>query len=183
TTNYNVTDLEESEYDYERFISDDMFEKDMNGVIDLSLFDNEKKLKSPYFRRNKYCNNEYCDRWKDKTGCISKIEVEEQGNCGLCWIFASKLHFETIRCMRGYGHFRSSALYVANCSKRKPIDRCEEGSNPLEFLRILDEKKFLPLESNYPYSYTSAGNSCPKLPNSWTNLWGDTKLLFNKNII
>ncbi|ETW45320.1 hypothetical protein PFUGPA_00214 [Plasmodium falciparum Palo Alto/Uganda] len=180
TTNYNVTDLEESEYDYERFISDDMFEKDMNGVIDLSLFDNEKKLKSPYFRRNKYCNNEYCDRWKDKTGCISKIEVEEQGNCGLCWIFASKLHFETIRCMRGYGHFRSSALYVANCSDRDSDEICFVGSNPVEFLEIVEETGFLPLESDVPYYYTDAGNDCPEPEKNWINLWGSTELLNHK---
>ncbi|ETW39031.1 hypothetical protein PFAG_00216 [Plasmodium falciparum Santa Lucia] len=183
-TNY-VYDFDDDDYDnnsYEKDMYESPIKENKNGVIDLEKYGNQIKLKSPYFKNSKYCNYEYCNRWRDKTSCISQIEVEEQGNCGLCWIFASKLHFETIRCMRGYGHFRSSALYVANCSKRKPIDRCEEGSNPLEFLRILDEKKFLPLESNYPYSYTSAGNSCPKLPNSWTNLWGDTKLLFNKKV-
>ncbi|SOV20635.1 serine repeat antigen 7 [Plasmodium sp. DRC-Itaito] len=179
TSEYNMKDLEESEY--ERSISDDMFEKDMNGVIDLSLIDSEKKLKSPYFRRNKYCNNEYCDRWKDKTGCISKIEVEEQGNCGLCWIFASKLHFETIRCMRGYGHFRSSALYVANCSDRDSDEICYVGSNPVEFLEIVEETGFLPLESDVPYYYTDAGNDCPEPEKNWINLWGSTELLNHKS--
>ncbi|SOV73690.1 serine repeat antigen 7 [Plasmodium sp. gorilla clade G3] len=181
TTNHNITDTEESEYDYERSISDDMFEKDVNGVIDLSLINNEKKLKSPYFRRNKYCNNEYCDRWKDKTGCISKIEVEEQGNCGLCWIFASKLHLETIRCMRGYGHFRSSALYVANCSDRDSDEICFVGSNPVEFLEIVEETGFLPLESDVPYYYTEAGNECPDPEKDWINLWGSTELLNHKS--
>ncbi|SOV20074.1 serine repeat antigen 6, putative [Plasmodium sp. gorilla clade G2] len=180
-----VYDFDDDDYDnnnYETDMYEDSIKADKDGVIDLEKFGNQIKLRSPYFKNSKYCNYEYCNRWRDKTSCISQIEVEEQGNCGLCWVFASKLHIETIRCMRGYGHYRSSALYVANCSKRKPIDRCEEGSNPLEFLRILDEKKFLPLESNYPYSYTNAGNSCPKIQNSWTNLWGDTKLLFNKKI-
>ncbi|KYO02994.1 serine repeat antigen 6 [Plasmodium reichenowi] len=183
-TNY-VYDFDDDDYDnnnYEKDMYESPIKENKNGVIDLEKYSNQIKLKSPYFKNSKYCNYEYCNRWRDKTSCISQIEVEEQGNCGLCWIFASKLHLETIRCMRGYGHYRSSALFIANCSKRKPIDRCEEGSNPLEFLRILDEKKFLPLESNYPYSYTNAGNSCPKLQNSWTNLWGDTKLLFNKKV-
>ncbi|SPJ08319.1 serine repeat antigen 6 [Plasmodium sp. DRC-Itaito] len=183
-TNY-VYDFDDDDYDKNNYETD-MYESSIregkNGVIDLEKYGNQIKLKSPYFKNSKYCNYEYCNRWRDKTSCISQIEVEEQGNCGLCWVFASKLHLETIRCMRGYGHYRSSALFVANCSRRKPIDRCEEGSNPLEFLRILDEKKFLPLESNYPYSYTNAGNSCPKLQNSWTNLWGDTKLLYNKKV-
>nr|BAK08421.1 putative papain-like cysteine prorease [Plasmodium fieldi] len=159
---------------------DDAFDKDTNGVIDLNKIPSEMKFKSPYFKNSKYCNNEYCDRWKDKTSCISNIEVEEQGDCGLCWIFASKLHLETIRCMRGYGHFRSSALFVANCSKRSPEDRCNVGSNPTEFLQIVNDTGFLPLESDLPYSYKEAGNSCPNKRNKWTNLWGNTKLLYHK---
>ncbi|VUZ93830.1 serine-repeat antigen (SERA) [Plasmodium vivax] len=161
-------------------LNDEAFAKDTNGVIHLDKPPNEMKFKSPYFKKSKYCNNEYCDRWKDKTSCMSNIEVEEQGDCGLCWIFASKLHLETIRCMRGYGHFRSSALFVANCSKRKPEDRCNVGSNPTEFLQIVKDTGFLPLESDLPYSYSDAGNSCPNKRNKWTNLWGDTKLLYHK---
>ncbi|GAB65026.1 serine-repeat antigen [Plasmodium cynomolgi strain B] len=159
---------------------DDAFDKDTNGVIDLNKIPGEMKFKSPYFKKSKYCNNEYCDRWKDKTSCISNIEVEEQGDCGLCWIFASKLHVETIRCMRGYGHFRSSALFVANCSKRSPEDRCNVGSNPTEFLQIVKDTGFLPLESDLPYNYSQAGNSCPNKRSKWTNLWGNTKLLYHK---
>ncbi|CAA9986777.1 cysteine protease, putative [Plasmodium knowlesi strain H] len=158
---------------------DDVFDKDKNGVIDLNKVPSEMKFKSPYFKKSKYCNNEYCDRWKDKTSCISNIEVEEQGDCGLCWIFASKLHLETIRCMRGYGHFRSSALFVANCSNRDPGERCSVGSNPTEFLQIVKDTGFLPLESDLPYKYTDAKNSCPMNRNKWTNLWGNTKLLYH----
>ncbi|EUD66840.1 hypothetical protein C922_02825 [Plasmodium inui San Antonio 1] len=159
---------------------DDVFDKDTNGIINLNKIPSEMKFKSPYFKKSKYCNNEYCDRWKDKTSCISNIEVEEQGDCGLCWIFASKLHVETIRCMRGYGHFRSSALFVANCSKRKSEDICTVGSNPTEFLQIVKETGFLPLESDLPYRWSDAGNSCPYNRRSmWTNLWGNTRLLYH----
>nr|BAK08464.1 putative papain-like cysteine prorease [Plasmodium coatneyi] len=170
-----LTEIEKEKSVYD----DDVFDKDTNGVIDLNKVPSEMKFKSPYFKKSKYCNNEYCDRWKDKTSCISNIEVEEQGDCGLCWIFASKLHLETIRCMRGYGHFRSSALFVANCSKRDPEERCSVGSNPTEFLEIVKDTGFLPLESDLPYSYKHAGKSCPKNRNKWTNLWGDTKLLYH----
>nr|BAK08433.1 putative papain-like cysteine prorease [Plasmodium simiovale] len=185
---YNEDNTEEylpeellTEIEKEKSICDeDAFVKDTNGVIDLNKIPSEMKFKSPYFKNSKYCNNEYCDRWKDKTSCISNIEVEEQGDCGLCWIFASKLHLETIRCMRGYGHFRSSALFVANCSKRSPEDRCNVGSNPTEFLQIVKDTGFLPLESDLPYSYKDAGNTCPNKRNKWTNLWGNTKLLYHK---
>lgn len=152
---------------------------DKDGIIDMSIAIKYAKLKSPYFNSSKYCNYEYCDRWQDKTSCISNIDVEEQGNCSLCWLFASKLHLETIRCMRGYGHNRSSALYVANCSKRTAEEICNDGSNPLEFLKILEKNKFLPLESNYPYLWKNVSGKCPNPQNDWTNLWGNTKLLYN----
>ncbi|CRG98796.1 serine repeat antigen, putative [Plasmodium relictum] len=168
---------EEEEYEDEIKITEDMFEKDEDGIVDLTKSDKDMKLLSPYFINNKYCNDDYCDRWKDKTSCVSKIEVEEQGYCGVCWVFASKLHLETIRCMRGYGHFRSSPLYVANCSKRKPEYRCSVGSNPIEFLQIIEERGFLPLESDHPYSYTQVDKKCPTPKRNWVNLWGDTELL------
>ncbi|KJP86516.1 hypothetical protein AK88_03807 [Plasmodium fragile] len=171
-----LKDIEEEK----NVFDDEAFEKDKNGVIDLNKLPSEMKFKSPYFKKSKYCNDYYCDRWKDKTSCISNIEVEEQGDCGLCWIFASKLHLETIRCMRGYGHFRSSALFVANCSKRDPEEICTVGSNPIEFLQIVNDTGFLPLESDLPYSYKDAANSCPSNRNKWTNLWGHTKLLYHK---
>ncbi|ETB57082.1 hypothetical protein YYC_04927 [Plasmodium yoelii 17X] len=152
---------------------------DKDGIIDMSMAIKYAKLKSPYFTSSKYCNYEYCDRWQDKTSCISNIDVEEQGNCSLCWLFASKLHIETIRCMRGYGHNRASALYVANCSERTGEEVCNDGSNPLEFLKILEKNKFLPLESNYPYLWKNVSGTCPNPQNDWTNLWGNTKLLYN----
>ncbi|SBT32317.1 serine repeat antigen 4, putative (SERA4) [Plasmodium ovale wallikeri] len=179
---YDADQVDHALYDADHGddLTDGAFERDENGIINLRKSPRKMKLKSPYFKNSKYCNNEYCDRWKDKTSCISNIEVEEQGECGLCWIFASKLHLETIRCMRGYGHFRSSALFIANCSKRKHEDICNVGSNPIEFLQIVHETKFLPLESDYPYSYSDASNACPKKRNKWTNLWGNTKLLYHK---
>nr|BAR42532.1 putative papain-like cysteine prorease [Plasmodium chabaudi chabaudi] len=152
---------------------------DKDGIIDMSLAIKHAKLKSPYFNSSKYCNYDYCDRWQDKTSCISNIDVEEQGNCSLCWLFASKLHLETIRCMRGFGHNRGSALYVANCSERKGEQVCNEGSNPLEFLKILEKNRFLPLESNYPYLWKNVSDTCPRPEEHWTNIWGNTKLLYN----
>nr|BAR42552.1 putative papain-like cysteine prorease [Plasmodium chabaudi chabaudi] len=152
---------------------------DKDGIIDMSLAIKHAKLKSPYFNSSKYCNYDYCDRWQDKTSCISNIDVEEQGNCSLCWLFASKLHLETIRCMRGFGHNRGSALYVANCSERKGEQVCNEGSNPLEFLKILEKNRFLPLESNYPYLWKNVSDTCPRPEDHWTNIWGNTKLLYN----
>ncbi|CDU16241.1 serine repeat antigen 4 [Plasmodium yoelii] len=153
---------------------------DENEIINLKSSSN-KKLTSAYFNSSRYCNKDYCDRWQDKTSCISNIEVEEQGECGICWIFASKLHLETIRCMRGYGHYRSSALYVANCSDRKKSEICDIGSNPIEFIQILHDVKYLPLESDYPYSYYNVGDSCPTPKSNWTNLWGNNKLLYFKS--
>nr|BAK08432.1 putative papain-like cysteine prorease [Plasmodium simiovale] len=180
----NPTQVEEEEeekhIDENELLNQDMYRKDEDGTIDLVKAGKELKLRSPYFKNSKYCNYEYCDRWKDKTSCISNIEVEEQGNCGLCWVFASKLHLETIRCMRGYGHFRSSPLYVANCSRRNPKDICTVGSNPVEFLQILQETKFLPLEADHPYLHKNAGNECPTPKENWINLWGNSKLLSNK---
>ncbi|CAG9482677.1 unnamed protein product [Plasmodium vivax] len=176
-----VVDDEEEEHAGEgKLLDQDMYKKDEDGTIDLVKAGKELKLRSPYFKNSKYCNYEYCDRWKDKTSCISNIEVEEQGNCGLCWVFASKLHLETIRCMRGYGHFRSSALYVANCSKRNPKDICTVGSNPIEFLKIVQDTGFLPLEADHPYLHKNAGNECPAPKENWINLWGNSKLLFHK---
>nr|BAK08386.1 putative papain-like cysteine prorease [Plasmodium malariae] len=176
----SADELMAENFEEEEIVSDDIFEKDSSGIIDLSKMKTEMNFKSPYYQKSKYCNKDYCDRWKDKTSCISNIEVEEQGDCGLCWIFASKLHVETIRCMRGYGHFRSSALFVANCSSRNPEEICIVGSNPTEFLQIVNDNKFLPLESDLPYSYNDAGNACPTKRNKWTNLWGNTKLLLHK---
>ncbi|CAD2096871.1 hypothetical protein YYG_05015 [Plasmodium vinckei petteri] len=167
----NLLDLFDSDQD------ENVVDKD--GIIDMSLAIKHAQLKSPYFNSSKYCNYEYCDRWQDKTSCISNIDVEEQGNCSLCWLFASKLHLETIRCMRGFGHNRGSALYVANCSERTAEQVCNEGSNPLEFLTILEKNKFLPLESNFPYIWKNVSDICPKPKYHWKNLWGNTKLLYN----
>nr|BAR42527.1 putative papain-like cysteine prorease [Plasmodium chabaudi chabaudi] len=167
----NLLDLFDNDED------EDVVDKD--GIIDMSLAIKHAKLKSPYFNSSKYCNYDYCDRWQDKTSCISNIDVEEQGNCSLCWLFASKLHLETIRCMRGFGHNRGSALYVANCSERKGEQVCNEGSNPLEFLKILEKNRFLPLESNYPYLWKNVSDTCPRPEEHWTNIWGNTKLLYN----
>ncbi|VEV54787.1 serine repeat antigen 4, putative [Plasmodium vinckei vinckei] len=152
---------------------------DKDGIIDMSLAIKHAQLKSPYFNSSRYCNYDYCNRWQDKTSCISNIDVEEQGNCSLCWLFASKLHLETIRCMRGFGHNRGSALYVANCSERTADNVCDVGSNPIEFLKILEKNKFLPLESNFPYVWKNVSDTCPKPANNWTNIWGNTKLLYN----
>lgn len=172
---YNEEDTEEIGNDIQNNEIDNE-----NEIMDLKSLSN-KKLASAYYTSSRYCNKDYCDRWKDKTSCISNIEVEEQGECGVCWVFASKLHLETIRCMRGYGHYRSSALYVANCSQRKKSEICDIGSNPIEFLQILHDAKYLPLESNYPYSYYRVGGSCPRPKSDWTNLWGNNKLLYFKS--
>ncbi|GAB65025.1 serine-repeat antigen [Plasmodium cynomolgi strain B] len=173
-------DEEEKQVEENILLDQDMYRKDDDGTIDLVKAGKELKLRSPYFKNSKYCNYEYCDRWKDKTSCFSNIEVEDQGNCGLCWIFASKLHLETIRCMRGYGHFRSSAMYVANCSKRNPKEICTVGSTPLEFLKIVQDTGFLPLEADHPYLHKNVMNQCPKPKENWINLWGNSKLLFHK---
>ncbi|SCN43144.1 serine-repeat antigen, putative [Plasmodium ovale] len=124
-----------------------------------------------------FCNAEYCDRWKDKNGCFSKIGASDQGNCATSWIFASKMHLETIKCMKGYDHVSSSALYVANCSEKDVKEKCTVGSNPLEFLNIVNGKKFLPSEANLQYSYAKVSDDCPKPKSNWVNLWTGIKLL------
>ncbi|SOV10357.1 serine repeat antigen 1 [Plasmodium gaboni] len=137
----------------------------------LEHFNNEKQ----------FCNSSYCNRLKDENNCISKIQIEDQGNCSISWIFASKYHFETLKCMRGYKPHAISALYIANCSKRKHKDRCNVGSNPLEFLQIIQENKFLPMETNYLYTYTKVGNHCPDEEKKWVNLLEHTRMINYNN--
>ncbi|GAW79528.1 serine-repeat antigen 2 [Plasmodium gonderi] len=132
---------------------------------------------SPSFADSMYCNDIYCDRWKDKNGCLAKIESADQGDCATSWIFASKLHLESIKCMKGYDHVPSSALYVANCSQKEGDAKCLAASNPLEFLNIIDGEKFLPSASDMPYSYKLVGDACPKPKHHWANLWNNIKLL------
>nr|BAK08437.1 putative papain-like cysteine prorease [Plasmodium inui] len=144
------------------------------AVIDLSQ---KSEMNHSNLSGDMFCNEDYCDRWKDKNSCFSSIEAEEQGNCNLSWLFTSKTHLETIRCMKGYEHVGSSALYVANCSKRGNESRCTSGSNPYEFLTIVEENGFLPPALLLPYSYRHVGNDCPKQDDHWQNLWENLKLL------
>ncbi|SPJ08321.1 serine repeat antigen 4 [Plasmodium sp. DRC-Itaito] len=128
-----------------------------------------------------YCNHEYCNRLKDHNNCISKLNVEDQKNCALSWAFASKYHFETIKCMKGYEPINTSALYVANCVKNENKDVCTEGSNPLVFLQTVEEKGFLPAESNYPYDQSKVGDVCPQVQNEWDNVFENAKVLNYNN--
>ncbi|SBT73185.1 Papain family cysteine protease, putative [Plasmodium ovale] len=79
--------------------------------------------------------------------------------------------------MKGYDHVASSALYVANCSEKDAKEKCTVGSNPLEFLHIVDGKQFLPAEANLQYSYAKVSDDCPKPKSNWVNLWTGIKLL------
>ncbi|GAW79527.1 serine-repeat antigen 1 [Plasmodium gonderi] len=152
-----------------------------DGVLDF-VSGEESNMQSTHFTDSMFCNTEYCDRWKNKNDCLAKIEVEEQGNCATSWLFTSKLHLETIKCMKGYDHVPSSALYVANCSQKQGDAKCHAASNPLEYLNILDGEKFLPSASDMPYSYKLVGDVCPKPMNHWTNLWNNIKLLNHENV-
>nr|BAK08425.1 putative papain-like cysteine prorease [Plasmodium simiovale] len=152
----------------------DMHIPGYRAVIDLSQ---KSGMNYSNLSGDMFCNEDYCDRWKDKNSCFSNIETEEQGNCNLSWLFTSKTHLETIRCMKGYDHLGSSALYVANCSKRGSKSRCTSGSNPYEFLTIVEENGFLPPALSVPYSYGNVGNGCPKQEDHWQNLWANVKLL------
>ncbi|CXH93288.1 serine repeat antigen 1 [Plasmodium berghei] len=161
--------------------SDKKLQEGFDGVIDLPLPHENEFAGYTTIEDLQYCNDEYCDRLKDNNSCISKIDVEEQGNCATSWLFASKFHLDTIGCMKGHENFSASALYVVNCSKKDSKDKCLIGSNPLEFLNIIDENKFLPTTSNLPYSYKKVGEECPKTMDNWTNLWKDVKLLKYEN--
>nr|BAR42480.1 putative papain-like cysteine prorease [Plasmodium vivax] len=152
------------------------FKQDDDGTIDLTNLDCVDVHPS-VLADKMHCNDDYCDRAKDTSSCMAKIEVEDQGDCATSWLFASKMHLETIKCMKGYDHVASSALYVANCSDKEESDKCQAASNPLEFLDILEETKFLPAESDLPYSYKQMGNACPEPKSYWQNLWADVKLL------
>ncbi|CDO62309.1 serine repeat antigen 1 [Plasmodium reichenowi] len=135
-----------------------------------------------YFNNDKqFCNSSFCNRLKDENNCISKIQVEDQGNCAISWIFASKYYLETLKCMKGYEPHAISALYIANCSKRKHKNRCNVGSNPLEFLQIIEENQFLPMDTNYLYSYTKVGNDCPDEEKNWVNLLKHTRIINYNN--
>nr|BAK08447.1 putative papain-like cysteine prorease [Plasmodium hylobati] len=144
------------------------------AVIDLSQ---KNEMDHSNLSGDMFCNEDYCDRWKDKNSCFSSMEAEEQGNCNLSWLFTSKTHLETIRCMKAYDHVGSSALYVANCSKRASESRCTSPSNPYEFLTIVEENGFLPPASLLPYSYRQVRNECPKHEGHSQNLWENVKLL------
>ncbi|GAW79532.1 serine-repeat antigen 3c [Plasmodium gonderi] len=157
-----------------------MFKEGTDGIKDFTIL--ESVDVSPSHMTDKlHCNDEFCDRTKDTTSCMSKIEAEDQGNCALSWIFASKFHLESTKCMKGYKHVPSSALYVANCSS-KGESKCHSASNPLEFLNTVDGNQFLPSASDMPYSYKLVGNVCPKPKNHWTNLWNNIKLLNHENV-
>ncbi|SBT75711.1 serine-repeat antigen, putative [Plasmodium ovale] len=151
-------------------------EGNYDDTVDLETVANSD-MASSHFVEKMFCNEEYCDRWKDKNGCFSKIGAPDQGNCATSWIFASKMHLETIKCMKGYDHVASSALYVANCSEKDAKEKCTVGSNPLEFLHIVDGKQFLPAEANLQYSYAKVSDDCPKPKSNWVNLWTGIKLL------
>ncbi|SBS89490.1 serine-repeat antigen 4 (SERA), putative, partial [Plasmodium ovale curtisi] len=47
----------------------------------------------------------------------------------------------------------------------------------LEFLNIVNGKKFLPSEANLQYSYAKVSDDCPKPKSNWVNLWTGIKLL------
>ncbi|GAB65024.1 serine-repeat antigen [Plasmodium cynomolgi strain B] len=147
-----------------------------DGVIDFSTASKTNFSTSQYVDKM-HCNGEYCDRTKDTSSCIAKIKAGDQGDCATSWLFASKVHLETIKCMKGHDHVASSALYVANCSGKEAKDKCQTPSNPLDFLNTLEETKFLPAESDLPYSYKEVNNVCPEPKSHWQNLWENVKLL------
>ncbi|SBT70616.1 serine-repeat antigen, putative, partial [Plasmodium malariae] len=176
----NPLSSEQSEVEDNKTGTENTENGNYDGVINLVSLE-ESNVNTSHVTDTMYCNEDYCDRWKDKNSCVSKIEAKDQGNCATSWIFASKVHLETIRCMKGYDHASISALYVANCANKEAMDKCHVGSNPLEFLKIIYENKFLPLEVNLPYSYTNVGNACPNPQNHWTNLWANVELLDSKD--
>ncbi|SBT32298.1 serine-repeat antigen [Plasmodium ovale wallikeri] len=131
-------------------------EGNYDDTVDLETVANSD-MASSHFVEKMFCNEEYCDRWKDKNGCFSKIGAPDQGNCATSWIFASKMHLETIKCMKGYDHVASSALYVANCSEKDAKEKCTVA--------------------NLQYSYAKVSDDCPKPKSNWVNLWTGIKLL------
>ncbi|CAI7718534.1 serine-repeat antigen (SERA) [Plasmodium vivax] len=151
-------------------------ETNEDGVVDLASLQSVDV--SPFLVTDKlFCNDDYCDRAKDTSSCVAKIEVQDQGDCATSWLFASKVHLETIKCVKGHDHVDASALYVANCSGKEANDKCHAASNPLEFLNTLEETKFLAAESDLPYSYQAVNNVCPEPKSHWKNLWANVKLL------
>nr|BAR42357.1 putative papain-like cysteine prorease [Plasmodium falciparum] len=165
----------------ENYIKENIFEEDENGIVDLTKFPIDTNYLSYKHIDHTYCNNDYCNWSKDKNSCISKINVEDQKNCALSWAFASIYHLETIKCMKGYEPLNASVLYVTNCLKNKNNDVCTEGSNPLVFLETIEEKGFLPTESNYPYDQSKVGDVCPQVQNDWDNVFENTKVLEYNN--
>nr|BAR42511.1 putative papain-like cysteine prorease [Plasmodium vivax] len=164
----NVTHVDDS--------SEDVQSGGYDGVIDFATAGKTNFSTSQYADKM-HCNAEYCDRAKDAGSCVAKMEVQDQGDCSNSWLFASKAHLETIKCMKGHDHVGASALYVANCSGKEVNDKCHSPSNPLEFLNTLEETNFLPADSDLPYSYKQVGNACPEPKGHWQNLWENVKLL------
>nr|BAR42495.1 putative papain-like cysteine prorease [Plasmodium vivax] len=175
-TNGEVTPPETPKEDHMSDADEGQQSVPYDAVINLVSAE-EKNNQSSLIEDSTFCTEDYCNRWKDDTSCVSKIEAEDQGVCSTSWLFASKVHLETIKCMKGYDHIATSALYVANCSSKEAKDKCHAASNPLEFLDILEETQFLPAESNLPYSYKAVSNACPEPKSHWQNLWENVKLL------
>lgn len=146
----------------------------VESIIDESAF---PVVGSLYYHKSKYCTNEYCNRWNDKTSCFARIEAQDQGECGICWIYSTMLHLETLRCMRGYGPLKGSTLYVVNCSQKDRRLLCR-GGNSFQFLKIARHRNYIPIEKDYPYSFKSITGICPDIQRSWTNIWGkNTRVL------
>ncbi|SOV20344.1 serine repeat antigen 2 [Plasmodium sp. gorilla clade G2] len=175
---YSLNNVNENN---ENYIKENVFEEDENGIVDLTKFTVDTNYSSYNHADSLYCNQDYCNRLKDHNNCVSKINVEDQKNCALSWAFASKYHLETIKCMKGYEPVNTSALYVANCGKNENKNVCTEGSNPLVFLQTVEEKGFLPTESNYPYDESKVGDACPEVQNEWDNAFENTKVLDYNN--
>ncbi|SBS81765.1 serine repeat antigen 1 (SERA1) [Plasmodium ovale curtisi] len=64
----------------------------------------------------------------------------------------------------------------SNCSEKDVKEKCTVGSNPLEFLNIVNGKKFLFTESNLRYSYVKVSDDCQKSESKWDNSWEGGKV-------
>ena len=85
----------------EEFLSKNKESKSESRKVDLNL----KNVKA-----NSSSNNELPDRFDLRD--VIDIQVENQGNYGLCWDFASTKALETNLALKGYGNFDFSELHA-----------------------------------------------------------------------
>lgn len=103
-----------------------------------------------------YCDPlaDTCDRRKISQSCESRLPVDDQGDCGSSWAFASSHMLSLTQCIATNKLVAYSEQEILDCSQYS----CE-GGHTLGLLKWLGYTKHLSAEKSYPY-YTSQKKVC-----------------------